>query len=291
MVSEYHAQSLISDPVELKAQLQSSGCILFRNLVHSVGQLETITRDWFGRFHQPATRVNTRGVSVDGYTSQVGTVGNLLGHSEGYYRPCFPPPDVCVFWCKRAPRVQGGETTWLDGAELFNALPANLAERMLQEPIVYESLWSSDRWQAEFNVSDVTALKSLLDADSRCRYSLKEMGNELHLFFRNPGVLTDALGATRFINGLLAHLPDVRHPKYQGKVYHKPENLMHWGDGGQLDNETIHAMIDAHDSVLHKHRWQDGDLLVLDNHQIMHGRAVMTEPDERVIFSRFGYWN
>ncbi len=155
---------------ELKKHLSLSGVVIWRGVVHTLSELERLTQSWFGRFHQPATRVDSREKSLDGYTSRVGTAGYLLGHAEGYYRPCIPQPDVCVFWCQQAPRILGGETTFIDGSALYLKLPSALASRLEEEGIVYEALWPMARWQAEFGVNDSTALKTLLKAGSMQYY-------------------------------------------------------------------------------------------------------------------------
>lgn len=272
-----------------RARLDAQGVLVIHDFVQSVAHFERLSRAWFPRFHQPATRVNARSASRDGYTSQVSMAGYLLGHAEGYYRPCLPPPDVCVFWCERAPSVLGGETTWIDAAALFQALPGALGQRLLHEPVVYEAQWDLERWQAEFSVENVQQLEKLLNADPRCRYTIRADG-VLHLLFQVHAAHVGRDGVARFLNGLLAHLPVVSHSRYAGNTFCRPVNQMHWATGGVLKVDEIAAIIDAHDSALKKHRWRDGDLLVLDNHRVLHGREAMMGPDQRVIYSRFGYW-
>jgi hypothetical protein len=274
---------------DLQGLLTQKGVWLHHHAVSSVAELESWTEGLFKRMHQPATRVNARYASVDGYSSRVSPEGFLLGHAEGYYRPCIEPPDVCVFWCQQAPRVAGGETTWVDGGALLDALPVNLRERLLCEAVVYEMTWDRSRWQNEFLVTDERGLKAVLEADERCEYTLNDDGL-LHLSFRTPAVRVGADGVKRFVNGVLAHLPQVTHPRYAGHVRCTSTNRVLWASGGVLTPADIHALIDAHDQALKRHRWQDGDLLVLDNHRVLHGRERMVSPDQRVIYSRFGFW-
>lgn len=130
---------------ELQDKMSKDGIFLGRNIVHSLYDLELLTHSWFGRFHNPATRLDSHDHGSDGYTSRVGTENYLLGHAEGYYRPKLPPPDVCIFWCQRAPTVQGGETTLFDGADLYREIPSTLATRLVGEGVVYEADWSKKR--------------------------------------------------------------------------------------------------------------------------------------------------
>ena len=63
---------------------------------------------------------------------------------------------------------------------------------------------------------------------------------------------------------------------------------MHVGDGHLLTDDEANQLIDAHDAVLHRHRWQAGEILLLDNTRYMHGRMHTDAPCERVLVSRFG---
>lgn len=279
------------DDAELRSRLLADGLVLLRGAQMTMDRFESILSSQCRAFHQPATRADEQQASHDGYTSRVGRDGRLLGHAEGYYRPCLPPPDVCLFWCEQAPVVEGGETTWLDAAALFDALPRDLSARLADEGVVYEAMWSPERWMAEFPVANMAELRDLLDRDARCRYGQDEQGNLL-LFFKTMPVLLGQDGVRRFINGMLAHLPEITHQRYKNtQVYCKVSNRMHWGRGGLISNADVNRMLDAHDAVLNKHRWVDGDLLILDNHRLLHGREMMPVPGERVIYSRFGFWS
>ncbi len=292
-----HPVSLITsriedvDAAQVVTLLKAHGAVLIRGARMSAARLETLSREMFPRFHQPAIRSELRWQEGDGYSSRVRKDTRLLGHAEAYYRPCFSAPDVCLFACEKAPFVAGGETFLIDGAEMYRALPEDLANRLATEGVIYEARWMPERWQGEFGVSNVNALRRLLDNDGRCEYELTE-GGELHLLFRTVAIQTSAGNDKRFINGMLAHLPLIDHPRYASvPVFARPANRMYWGSGDLIDNDTVCRLIDVHDSVLYKHRWQDGDLLLLDNHRFLHGREIMTAPGDRVIFSRFGYWS
>ncbi len=273
----------------ISALLSEHGAAVVRGGEFTVATLELLTRRLFRQFHQPATRADLRWATGDGYSSKVRKDTRLLAHAEAYYRPCISPPDVCVFFCEKAPQVSGGETFIIDGNELYNALPSDMAHRLETEGIIYESFWSRERWQAEFHTSDVNVLRDMLDRDGRCQYELLQ-DDELHLFFKTQPILYDQLGRKYFINGMLAHLHQVDHSRYENvPIFTRPSNRVYWGGGRLVDNTDICRLIDAHDTVMYKHRWLDGDVLLIDNHFVLHGREWMESPGERIIYSRFGY--
>jgi alpha-ketoglutarate-dependent taurine dioxygenase len=264
------------------------GVVLLRGGPFDLQSFETLSRHLCDRFHQVGTRDRRRESGGDGYTTEVFRKNFiLLGHSEGAYRPYPPPPDVCMFMCQTAPSVPGGETTVIDGVAMLGEMPEELKGRLMDQGIVYESLWESDRWRAEFGVKSISELQALLAGIPEVRCNLEE--DNLRLFYHAPAIEPCSSGELAFANGVLAHLPRIEHSRYQNlPVYTKPSNRVYFGDGEELDAVSINALIDAHDNVVFRHRWQRHDVLILDNTRYMHGREMCSRPCERVLLSRFG---
>lgn len=271
----------------LHEALQQHGVVLLRGTPLDLDAFESLTREFSGHFHAVGTRQALRQAAGDGHTTEVFRSNFvLLGHSEGTYRPYPPPPDVCFFMCLMPPAVRGGETTLIHGASMLESIPAKLRTRLEDEGVIYESLWEPARWRAEFGLHTVADLKKLLDTMSCVRYELSD--DALHLRYRAPAITTGRDGRLSFANGILAHLPVIPKSRYTGlPVYAKASNRIYFGDGSALSDNDVTDLIDAHDQNLHLHRWQRGDVLVVDNSRFMHGRT-MTESDcARVLLSRF----
>jgi alpha-ketoglutarate-dependent taurine dioxygenase len=249
------------------------GALLLRGGKPDLESFEALTRHFCSEFHEVGTRRALRRQAGDGFTTEVFRDNFiLLGHAEGAYRPCPPAPEVCFFMCVTPPAVAGGETTLVDGVEMAQALPAALRARLERVGVIYECLWEPARWQAEFGVDSEAALAAMLSAQPDCRFSLD--AGVLHLFYSAPAITAPAAGAS-FVNGVLAHLPRIAHPRYAGlPVYARPTNRVYFGDGELLDDATVNALIDAYDSVVYRHRWQAGDVLFVDNARFMHGREM-----------------
>lgn len=279
----------IENPADLKERLEAQGWLVIRDAVRSVEQFEHISKLWFSQFHRSATRHDRNQSSQDGLSLQVRSSGHLLAHAEGYYRPCLPPPDVGLLWCKTAPKGPGGETSLFDGAAFFNALPRTIAERLENEKVIYELSWPKDRWNLEFSTSSIEHIRDVFTKNGNIFFEF-DANENLHIHYHAEALVEDAHGQKRFINGLLAHLPSVTHPIYVGNVVTRPQNRVFWQDMTPWDSVDIDSIIDAHDHVMQRHRWQDGDLLIVNNHTHLHGRVALAKPEAREIFSRFAYW-
>lgn len=277
-----------TDYDEVRSSLNRCGVVLLRGGNFDLAGFETLTAHFCDQFHHVGTRYAMRRNQGDGFTTGVPPKNFiLLGHSEGHYRPAFFLPDICFFMCIVPPSVAGGETTLVDGVELLRRLPAELCRRLEDVGVIYEFSWEPTRWQAEFGVANKEELHAFLASFSHARYTLSD--DILHMFYSAPAIARTRDGPPAFANGILAHLPEINHPRYMGLPVHaKPSNRVYFGDGELMNNEVVNILINAHDSLIYRHRWQFNDVLIVDNTRYMHGREMTAEPCERVLISRFG---
>lgn len=275
------------DVGRLRERIDAAGAVLLRGCRWDLAGFEALTRRLCDRFHAVGTRVQLRQPG-DGYTSEVFRDNfTLLGHSEGTYRPWPPPPEVCFFGCITPPSADGGETLVIDGVAFARAMSDVLRARFLETGVRYESHWGRERWQAEFGVADTPALHALLRGFPGVCYSVE--GETLHLLYTTDALVPTPSGDRAFANGVLAHLPRIAHPGYRAaRAYANPSNRVYFGDGEELDDAVVGHLIDVHDRLAHAHRWQAGDVLLLDNRRFMHGRRMTSAPCARVLISRFG---
>ena len=266
-----------------------SRALVIRGFKQDLKAFEQFTNTICQSFHRIAIRASLADHSGDGYSTEVFKENYiLLGHSESTYRPFPAPPQVCIFKCIVAPAERGGETTCIDGRAMFEAMDRSLANRLEQQGVVYEVLWEPPRWRCEFGVESVPDLCKVLSASAQVKYTISSEG-ALHAFFKIPAIRQFKDGSRAFINGILAHLDRMPHPRYANlPVYTNPLNRVYFGDGTPLSDEDIINMIDAHDEVAMRHRWCADDILILDNHRYMHGREMTAAPCKRELLSRFG---
>jgi len=167
-------------------------------------------------------------------------------------------------------------------------LPAALNLRFSQQDIIYQALWDIERWQTEFQVDDLEELDELFQRYPQCSYEKQD--EALCIRCAMPAVQPTLGGLHAFANGLLAHLPAISHPRWQGRnAYSKPSNQVFFDDGEAISTTIINQLIDIQDEIAMAHAWQADDLVILDNTRFMHGRRMTTGDCERQIRSRFGW--
>jgi hypothetical protein len=214
----------------------------------------------------------------------------LLGHSERAYRPCRSMPDYCFFLCMEAPASEhyGGSTTLVDGQQMIAELPPELLARLCHEGVIYSMEWGPDRWQQEFGVSCRDELERLLEAASDVSFRLREESLSLR-WQTSPFLRSWSNGKEAFANGILAHLPSIPHQELAAQhTYCNPTNKVFWGSGELMNDASVCQLINAHERCVIAPPWRKGEILILDNLRIMHGRRLLHFSSTRRIIGRFG---
>jgi alpha-ketoglutarate-dependent taurine dioxygenase len=275
-------------PELILENLWQPGVVLVRDVGPDLSQFEAFTYQFCDRFHRSAARDELRELSGDGYSVRTpGANFTLLAHNEGSYRP-FEPADLAFFLCLEAPGLAGGETLLVDGRAFLRRLPSKLRNRFETEGVIFEANWEEKRWQAELGVENTSELRQLEgiypDFSSR-------IDNEIMRYrCRRQAIVKDTQGELAFANAILAHLPRVLHPAYKNaNAYANESNQVFFGNGQPLTREEVDTLIDIQDSVAFEHPPATGDLLVIDNSRVMHGRRSTQGDCSRVLLTRFGY--
>lgn len=270
------------------ALLEVTGAVLLRGFRTELDEFEAFSRRFCERFHRVAARDRLRDERGDGFTAKAPEANfTLLAHSEGTYQP-FKSPDLAFFLCLVAPQSPGGEALVVDGRLFLERLPAGLRSRFETQGVIFEALWEPARWQAEFGIERAAdyARVAARHPGLHCAFE----GEQMRYRYRRTAIQPDAQGRAVFSNAILAHLPAVRHPRYRdARVYARETNRVCFGDGEELPDQVIHTLIDIQDEVAYAHRLRPGDLLVLDNSRVMHGRRPMEQDCPRVMLTRFGH--
>jgi hypothetical protein len=60
-------------------------------------------------------------------------------------------------------------------------------------------------------------------------------------------------------------------------------------DGSIIPDAICEELRTVTDELTTAHRWQTGDILMVDNSRVMHGRNEVHDLQERVIWTQFGY--
>ena len=224
----------------------------------------------------PARSYAAEGVqTVDAGTAAVGL------HIENGNTPL--PPDVVAFYSRRA--SPGANTTLCDGVELLNALPVSL-KNQFQKPYTMTRYLPKIVWQryvaSALNIQEpesVTAahLDHFMTLRPGQRYQ-KAADEGIDYCLTITAIRTDNYsGKAAFANALL------------GPSYNYVAPTYRLSSGELISDDLLQELAALAEHITQEIPWQDGDLAIIDNKRVMHGRREITSPlSQRELYIAMG---
>lgn len=280
-----HGASKLSNPElqhRINANIEGFGWTLLRGFdvnLESFGSLLTK--------HCQALSFDPARAFVDGKSQKVDAGKQAVGlHIENGNTP-FPPKLVAFYSAKSA--AIGSETTLCDGADLFNALPDSL-KKIWQNKVTVSRYLPSPLWRkyvtdhhlgvnqlnevTKQHLSDLIAInpnqRGIIDAEDGLDY-------ELDICPCLPTKSGADLMSMAFANALLGPSFNYQKPTYR------------FAGGELVTDELLEETASYAEQCTHEITWEDGDIVLINNHRVMHGRReILGSLDDRKLFIGMG---
>jgi len=201
----------------------------------------------------------------------------IMPHNELSYVLTWP---TRIWFCCMTPSAEGGATPICDVRRVFQGIPARIREKFAQKDWMLLRNYGdglSLPWRTSFDVKDEAELENYCRAadvqwewlgDDRLRTrqvrpamarhpKTREWVWFNHIAFWHLSSLPPAVRES-----MLAVFQETEVP------YHT-----YYGDGSRIDDEDIRVISEAYDRELVSFQWHKGDVLMLDNMLVAHGRA------------------
>lgn len=201
-------------------------------------------------------------------------------HNEMSYTRSWPMK--VWFHCVKAAET-GGETPFADSALVYQRLSAATRDRFAELGVLYVRNFGGGidlPWQEVFQTDDRAAVERFC-AENDIEYEWIG-ADRLRTRHRCQGVATHPVtGEPLFMNQ--AHLFNIGilQPAMRDELlasYGKgdlPRNS-YYGDGSDIAPETLQEIMRVYDETAIAFPWQQGDVIMLDNMRVAHGRRPFT---------------
>ena len=195
----------------------------------------------------------------------------LLWHHENSFNARWPR--FIMFACA-VPAEEGGETSIVNSRLVYEQMPLNATGPLARHGIRYERLCdgrTSRSWEQIYGTADRDLAHQRAAANGD---DLIHTADGARITMLRPAFQAVRHGTSWFNQMLHWHphaLPaDLRQMMAGGLV--PTYRTCRVGDGTQIPSGTVNMLIEAHRAVEFAIRWRAGDVLLIDNEVVAHGR-------------------
>jgi alpha-ketoglutarate-dependent taurine dioxygenase len=287
----------------LESSLLKWGGVLLRGFgVNAAADFEKFISTVFGEALEYKERSSPRStVSGNIYTStDYPPDQHIFLHNENSYAHTWPAK---IFFCCHTAALEGGETPIADVRKVYQRIPAEIRQKLEDKGVLYVRSFNEMLglpWQTVFQSDDPKAVEEYC-LKSGYQVSWGE-GNRLQTRRQGPASLQHPRTgemvwfnhATFFHISTLA--PAIRDALLAQLGEAELPNNTYYGDGTPIEPEVLDTLRAAYRQETVSFPWQQGDILMLDNMLVAHGRSPfkgarkilvgMAEPVERASLGR-----
>ena len=232
--------------------------------------------------------------SIEGNPTLLSTTGHTQGfpidlHGEMYYMK--RRPEVLWFYCENAP-AKAGETTLCDGPELLRLLPPETREFLSKHRIRYIRRLADGEWQTTFQTQELDEVRRICE-DNDTTLRVQPDGRSIETEFISSALSTSPTAQTEaFINNLvLIHRTEMAFESGWVKENlsslksEKCPMVVRLEDDSRFPDAMIEGIRQISKRLLLAHTWRNGDIMMIDNTRVLHGRKESVGKD-RAIYVR-----
>ncbi|CAM3844106.1 Taurine catabolism dioxygenase TauD, TfdA family [Vibrio aerogenes CECT 7868] len=275
----------LPEPGYLLEKLAAHGYIVLRDFEHSISCFSELVRQTSSRISLDPAR------TFDGDTAQKVDAGyDKIGlHCENGNSPFWP--DLCWFYCQDAP-AYGSQTTVCDGKQVYDHMSDAQKAIFLEQDIVYTRQVEEQKWQrfafhALAGQADAPSCIEEIQLDHLLRLTEQSGSSEIRLnedhsiqySFRTPAIRKSHVNADEKYNFANSIFGPSTH-------YEKP--VITFTDGTSIPEALLAQMEQLCETFTYEVNWQEGDIVMIDNTRVMHGRRKI-EDKNRTIFNALSY--
>lgn len=189
-------------------------------------------------------------------------------HGEMYYQKNIPL--MLWFFCAH-PASDDGETIICDGKQFYNELSDSLKELFSRKKLKFVGHNTKEAWTKRYKTNNLNSLKRIFESNDVGLHINEDESIDTHYIC--PVVHPSKSGNNLvFINSLLPAI--CMYP-----------NSVTFDDDSEIDDEVMAQLNNIAEKLAVKIEWQKGDILMIDNTRVMHGRRAFLD-DSRDIYLR-----
>ncbi len=269
---------------EIQADLLAHGAILFRGFAIDTpealeGFASTLCAELFNENGEHPRESVTGKVYTPVFYPQD---QQLLWHNENSFNWRWPRK---IWFACAVPAAEGGETPLVDSRRVYEEIPEEIRAAFEEKGVLYQRTYSEGLglpWQTVFRTDDVAEVEREAAA-SKVELSWRS-GDRLRTRGKRPAVIAHPVTGekTWFNQGQHWHVAclDPETSESMRALFADDELPRHlfFGDGSPIPDEWMAVILDVYARLEVSFPWQKGDVVLLDNVLVAHGRNPFRAP-------------
>lgn len=275
------------DAGALRHLLQSKGAVLIKGACSSMDEFATL-----------CTSLHTAPMPPGGDREQMHPKNIVYGVEPGthanrlHYEAAFSPlrPDLVFIYCER-PASSGGQTLISDGVRVFSNLGQAVQERLIQEPVIYRSAVHARGWHTLFPGLSLPEIRFVLD---RVVEIVAEAGQQISYelddeLLRFEYVTSSVIRNHRNAEVVYSDSGCVFDTELDDSPIEFSRTRSFFSDREPIPEWIRGAVLDSLARCATPIEWEPGDVLLLDNWSVPHGRHSLPDDGSRRLLISYGY--
>lgn len=269
-----------SEKDQIQQVLLNKGAILFRGFeVGGPESFSTIARQLspnlleYNERSTPRSEVKDQVYTSTEYPSEF----SIPMHNENSYAASWP---MKVWFCCQIKASYGGETPIADSRRVYEKMSPKIKHKFIDKNVMYVRNYDGKldlSWETAFQTNDKNQVERYCKA------------NKIDIEWISPTHLR-----TRTVRQSIAVHPFTKDTVWfnQAHLFHVsslPDEVRNWlfdsigeeglprntyfGDGSVIEDEIIQEIMETYKEVTHIFKWEERDVLLLDNMIMAHGRS------------------
>jgi alpha-ketoglutarate-dependent taurine dioxygenase len=283
----------IENRAYLESALAKSGAILFRDFAMRTPQdleelVSSLTPEMLNYIEgsSPRTRLTEKVYTSTEYPPEFA----ISMHNELSYAHAWPAK--LFFLCLTAP-PEGGETPLADSQRVYQMLDRTILDPFLRKGVKYvRNLHGSKRgvglsWQTVFETDDRKRVERYCE-EGNIEYEWTKRGGLRTSQIRPAAIKHPVTGLPVWFNQVdqwhPTNLPESVRASMLALMSEKDLSInAYYGDGSPLELAVLDEIRRVFERASIKLPWQEGDVLLVDNTRVAHGRSPFTGPRKVVL--------
>jgi hypothetical protein len=263
---------------ECNTRLRTCGWALLRGFNTDLTVFSHLIHQFCNRlsFDPAREHSNESTQKVDAGTAAIGL------HIENGNTPF--PPDIVGFYSKQSAK-NGSQTTLCDGVQVYQNLPKNLKQRFSNFVTVSRKL-PEDLWKS-YAANEHPLLNNIHEVDRTHIEDILGIFPNHRGSLNSDGSLNYELDVSMLITSQLCNKPAFANALL-GPSFHYETPCYTFADGNEISQDTKAEIAHLTEQFTIEIPWQDGDIALIDNKRVMHGRRAIVDKENRELYIAMG---